>query len=139
MSALQSAIATYVGNNGGEIPRLVVAARTEATELTAAVDSIDFSFYNAVAIGNPAVPVPVEKTIYADTRVDYPLDNYCYSRLCALYTRRCLSVCSSNCSSDKTTQLSADVANLVDDGTARSYAIVYALEGDPNWQCVDNV
>ena len=52
-SALQSAIATYVGNNNGNIPANVA-------QLGEAVSSIDFSFYNAPLATQPTVQATCE-------------------------------------------------------------------------------
>ena len=56
ISALQSSIATYVGNNNGRIP-------DSAADLVGAVSSIDFSFYNVTPVAWPTAAA-AENTIY---------------------------------------------------------------------------
>ena len=169
ISALQSAIATYVGNNAGQVP-------TTANQLVEAATSIDFSFYTSVPgsttnsswqVVTPA-SCPVGETIVASTpptcsgggayvpatTADAQENHIYFENMGASqpvastgntkvedYT---LVIEGAQCigTPAKAAQfpvVTSSANGIVGGGPSRSYAIVYALEGDPNWQCLDNV
>ena len=164
MSALQSAIATYVGNNNGQIP-------DSLADLQEATAAIDFSFYNergAVLATQPTTQVacqanptgawaagactgatapPVDdwaaaagenQLFFTDTTIAVQTGTVAQEDF-ALYIEG--AVCTGNSvakglfPANGGTGTSAILAG----GPARSYAVVYATESDANWICIDNV
>ena len=149
ISALQSAVATFVGNNNGQIPDSLV-------DLNASADSIDFSFYNATRVAwGAAAAGQVERTIhFADSSGTVPeaplaatLTNshdvtlYIEGAQCAVQGSSTAWPVAKGTAWDAGAGANSAAADkhIVSDGPARSYAIVYALESDPNWICIDNV
>ena len=131
ISAIQGALATYVGNNNGDIPETIA-------EMGEVLTGVDLSFYNVTP--EIASATPTDRAVLVDTRDDYipvttldrPEDFVSY-----IEDAECLAALVGT-PVVKTAEFTGDVANLVADGQARSYAIVYATESAPNWICIDN-
>ena len=139
ISALQSAIATFVGNNNGKIPD-----GTTVKDMDEATTAIDFSFYNAgtginktkvwsdkplknemLVVKFDASTAPVAQSNLTDVLAhDYVV--YVEGAICATASLK------------KTDPFTIGAAPLAL-GPSRSYAIVYAIESNPNWICIDNV
>ena len=140
VSAIQGGINTYIGNNNGQIP-------DTAGELGEALDGLDLGFYNTTDYSaGTAVPAyaatgMTENELFfqagganvAQTAGANPEDY-------ALYLE------GAECETDlaKATvmpinSVAGGTATITKGGGARAWAIIYALEGDPNFQCVDNV
>ena len=136
VSALQSAVATFIGNNSGQIP-------DSGADLAAAASSIDFSFYNIVPPGTPAV-YPTWATPGVENTIFYATDGGTYAIQAGTVKQEDFviyvegAICPATAAGAKAL-VSANLATETDTGPSRSYTILYALEGDPNWQCIDNV
>ena len=165
ISGLQSAIATYVGNNNGRVPET-------ANNLGEATEAIDFSFYNAVLATQPAsqtlciagggtwdaaAATPIctgagriaawtaaaaENTIFvgAISTVMVAQTGSVEQHDFAIYIEG--AVCNAAVATipKAAFPITTTAGNtLIDAGPSRSYAIVYGVESDPNWVCIDNV
>ena len=132
ISALQAGIATYVGNNNGQIPDGNTLA-----QLNEAKGGVDFSFYTAASA--LATATPGDKTINTEARADLVSQNNLDT---VPATETATYVANAQCNTatvTKTTAWTADAANLTNVGQSRNYVILYATESDPNWICIDNV
>ena len=141
ISAIQGAIATYSGNNNGQTP-------TTPAQMIIALDGINLGFYDqAMAAPATASSTPVAKTLVVSAA---------RTRSGALAEPKVLDTAASELLIDgavlipeadcdgtgapvKTTDLKVGWPAILTHGSARSYAIVYALESDPNIICVDNI
>ena len=138
VSALRSAVATYVGNTNGKIPE-------SRQELGEALDGIDLKFYDAADYSAtvPAatwLPAAAESTVFyasidtavavQTTAVD-PVDFVIY-----VEGAECISPPPAK------SVFPAIVVNtagtVITPGGARSYAVVYTLETGTDWSCEDN-
>ena len=133
ISALQSAVATYVGNNHGQVPKTTA-------DLTEATTSIDFSFYNAAAIADWSA-TPAENTIHIEVFVATTAPAKQTNLDTVLAHDYVVYVEGATCEGTTRTKVTEfeDGAKPLKVGPSRSYAIVYAIESDPNWICIDNV
>ena len=141
ISAIQGAIATYSGNNNGATP-------TTTAEITEAITGINLGFYDETipavtnipvaktlvisaardrsgTIANPALLTNVQSEVLIDGAVLIP-EGECLASL-------------SGTPVAKGTAITVGFANLIEHGSVRSYALVYALESDLNIVCVDNI
>ena len=180
ISALQSAVATYVGNNDGQVP-------TTANELVEAATSIDFGFYTAVPLSatgeswevtTPATCIDSTSASLTGTALNNQADctTAAGANTPAIWTAATTAATQENhiyfanmgasqpvvqsgntevedfalviegavcVGTPAKTALFPAVASstngIIGGGQSRSYAIVYAIESDPNWVCIDNV
>ena len=166
ISALQSAIATYVGNNNGQIPE-------SAAELVEASTSLDFSFYTAIPSapgGSWEVTTPASCSVGSSTTLAacttaggiFTAASTASTQENHVYFERmgasqpvvqsgntkvedyALVIEGAVCIGTPAKgalfpAVSSSVNGIIGGGPSRSYAIVYAVESDPNWICIDNV
>ena len=142
VAAVQSAIATFVGNNNGSVP-------STNPDLLEAVESIDFSFYNDDATLSPPTHVTAwlaaagENKIFTAniTTVMNVQSGDVEQHDFAIYIEG--AVCNSAVATIPKAVFPATTTTagntLIDVGPSRSYAILYGVESDPNWVCIDNV
>ena len=158
ISGLQSAVATYVGNNNGSVPET-------AAELLEAVEAIDFSFYNAsptaamtaatataacTTANGTCAATPIawaatagENKIFVGTMsaVMVAQTGSVEQHDFTIYVEgaECNATAATVAKAAFPITTTAAGNALIDPGPSRSYAIVYAVESDPNWICIDNV
>ena len=150
ISAISGAIATYSGNNSGAVP-------DNAAKMVTALDGIDLAFYDQTVVA-AAASVPVGKTLVvgetfaprggtatttdpsalsvteAEVLIDGAVlipEGECAGATVAKATALTVS--------QGTTPNITGWEGLLSHGSVRSYAIVYALESDPNIVCIDNI
>ena len=144
ISGLQSAIATYVGNNNGSVPSGTITGTNN--ELAEATTSLDFSFYNVApaawttTVGENGIfafsVTATTPAAQATTGTPEPEDY-------VLYLEGAVCQATANAQPKATPRVTGATTRaptmLFDPGPSRSYAIIYAVESNPNWICIDNV
>ena len=145
IAAIESAIATYVGNNNGQVP-------VSGAELGTALEGINLKFYDAVdhsstvpATSWTATP-PESDVLFSTYATGSPVlktathatEDWDY--VIFAEGAECQATANAQLKSvARATPTATPVAaELLQTGSARGYAIVYAIESDPNWICTDN-
>ena len=138
IGAIQGAIATYSGNNNGAIP-------TSNTEMTTALTGIGLNFYDATVASGSA---PAAKTLSVSGALA-PRTGAVTSPAALtagqpeVFTDGAVYVpeaeCTTTTASKTASTLTVGYGGVLEYGSVRSYAVVYALESDPDLVCVDNI
>ena len=148
VSAIQSGIATFIGNNNGQIP-------DSAADLNQALDGLDLGFYNSTAAGvlnatpatgaqtsGQAIGILGASAINATTPAAVTgADNALVDAVNYFHGASCDSTAitkATGIAAGNTAGGWLNTAGVMNDGLSRGYAIVYAVESDPNILCIDN-